>query len=123
MKIGELSRRSGLSIHTIRYYEKIGLMRKKTKDSSGHREYSEYDVEWIGFLNCLKATEMSLDRIHYFIDLIDKGESTASERFRILEEQKKALENKISLLNTHIEHLNYKIENFEKFFKKVKHPY
>lgn len=123
MKIGELSGRTGMSIHTIRYYEKIGILKKKSKDQSGHNEYSDNDIEWIRFINCLKSTEMSLEKILDFIRLIDKGESTIPERYAILEEQKKILEEKISLLNTHLGHINYKIKNFEKFFKKIRQPY
>ena len=119
MKIGELSKKTGLSIHTIRYYEKIGLLKKNFKDKSGHKIYSENDIEWIKFIYCLKATDMPLDNILKFIRLINKGDSTIPERFSILCEQKKQLEDKISLLNTYLDHINYKIKNFKNIFKNI----
>ncbi len=122
MKIGEFSEKTGLSIHTIHYYEKIGLIKKNSKDRSGHRIYSEYDVEWVKFISCLKATEMPLEQILHFISLIEKGDSTIPERFSILQEQRKNLEQKISLLNTHLSHIDYKIKNFKLIFKKFTMP-
>jgi DNA-binding transcriptional MerR regulator len=122
MKIGEFSRKSGLSVHTIRYYEKIGLLKKKSKDSSGHGNYSERDMEWISFIVCLKSTEMSLDDILNYIGLIEKGESTASDRLAILKEQRIRLEEKIASLTADLGHIDYKIRNFDKFFRKIQMP-
>lgn len=122
MKIGEFSRQTGLSIHTIHYYEKIGIIRKNSKDKSGHRIYTDYDIEWAGFISCLKSTEMPISQILHFIKLIDKGESSAPERLAILHKQRKHLENKISELNSHMSHIDYKIQNFEKIYKKINRP-
>jgi MerR family transcriptional regulator, aldehyde-responsive regulator len=119
MKIGEFSKKTGLSIHTIRYYENIGLMKKNPKDKSGHREYSEYDIEWARFISCLKATEMPLEKILNFIKLREKGDSTMSERLSIMKEQREKMEKNISLLNTHLAHIDYKIKNFENILKKL----
>jgi DNA-binding transcriptional MerR regulator len=117
MKIGEFSKKTGLSIHTIRYYEKIGLIKKKSKDKSGHRNYSEFDIEWVNFITCLKVTGMTLEQIYYYISLREKGKSTKSERLSIMKQQKKKLEQKIHLFNEYLSHINYKIENFEKIMK------
>ena len=56
MKIGELSRESGLSTHTIRYYEKIGLFHKAKKDDSGHRQYDSADLDLVNWVTCLKES-------------------------------------------------------------------
>ena len=55
MNISEIAESTGLSAHTLRYYEKIGLILSVAKDSSGHRDYSASDLEWIEFLKKLKA--------------------------------------------------------------------
>ena len=53
MKIGELAKRSGLSAHTIRYYERIGLLPYAHRDQSSHRDYDESILTWIEFVDRL----------------------------------------------------------------------
>ena len=117
MKIGEFSKKIGLSIHAIRYYEKIGILKKNLKDNSGHRIYSDFDIEWMNFISCLKATGMALDQIQHFILLREKGKSTIPERVSIMKQQREKLEQKISLFNEYLSHIDYKIENFDKIMK------
>ncbi len=68
-KIGKVSQMTGLSRDTLRYYEKIGLIRHLEKDESGRKKYSEKDIEWIEFLKRLKTTKMSLKDIGKYADL------------------------------------------------------
>ncbi|HEY1406103.1 MAG TPA: MerR family transcriptional regulator [Spirochaetota bacterium] len=117
MKIGEFSRRSGLTVHTIRYYEKIGIIKKNGKDSSGHREYHDMDIEWVKFLGCLKAVGMSIESIQYFVKLREQGDSTIAERVRLMKLQREKLEHTITEFKSHLDHINYKIAHFEKIFK------
>ncbi|WP_088329376.1 MerR family transcriptional regulator [Lacimicrobium sp. SS2-24] len=63
MKIGSVSEQTGLSIHTIRYYEKQALIRPAPKDESGHRAYSKKDVEVLNWLVCMKNSGMPLSKI------------------------------------------------------------
>ncbi|MFS1523899.1 MerR family transcriptional regulator [Microbulbifer sp. 2304DJ12-6] len=63
MKIGIISSRTGLGIHTIRYYEKQGLIKKPEKDQSGHRAYKENDIELLNWISCMKTSGMSLNKI------------------------------------------------------------
>lgn len=63
MKIGQLSKNIGLSTHTIRYYEKLGLLHKPVKDLSGHRMYNKEDVDLANWVTCLKKSGMSLEKI------------------------------------------------------------
>jgi DNA-binding transcriptional MerR regulator len=63
MKIGQLSKEIGLSAHTIRYYEKIGLLQQPDKNESGHRVYESKDVSLINWVTCLKKSGMALERI------------------------------------------------------------
>lgn len=117
MKIGEFSKKTGLSIYTIHYYEKIGLIKKNPKDKSGHREYSEHDIEWVLFISCLKATEMTLEQISHFISLREKGDSTVPQRISIMQAQREKLVEKISILNSRLAHIDYKLNYFDKMLK------
>jgi DNA-binding transcriptional MerR regulator len=62
MNIKEFSDRSHVSAHTLRYYEKIGLLTDIQRNSSGHREDNAKDLEWLGFIVRLKETGMSLEQ-------------------------------------------------------------
>ncbi len=66
MKIGQVSKIIDLSTYTIRYYEKIGLLEKPQKNQSGHRIYSQKDVELINWVTCLKKSGMSLEKIKQY---------------------------------------------------------
>ena len=66
MKIGEVSEETGLSIHTIRYYEKQGLVGKPKKDTSGHRIFSLKDIELLDWISCMKNSGMSLSKIRRY---------------------------------------------------------
>ncbi len=68
MKIGQFSRESELSPHTIRYYEKIGLLQKADKDDSGHRIYDEADLDLINWVTCLKKSGMPLQKIKRYVE-------------------------------------------------------
>ena len=66
MKIGIVSEQTGLGIHTIRYYEKQGLIKMPEKDDSGHRAYVPRDVEILNWISCMKSPGMSLNKIKQY---------------------------------------------------------
>ena len=66
MKISTVSEKTGLSTHTIRYYEKQGLVKKPEKDSSGHRQYAQKDVDVLNWVSCMKNSGMSLSKIKQY---------------------------------------------------------
>ncbi|SDG53465.1 MerR family transcriptional regulator [Roseospirillum parvum] len=85
MKIGELAKRSGLSAHTLRYYERIGLLPQADRDAAGRRDYDASVLAWIAFLGRLKATGMPIrDRLRYAA-LREQGAGTEPQRRALLE--------------------------------------
>lgn len=88
MKIGELSRRSALSIYTLRYYEKIGLLPRADRDASGQRAYDQSILVWIAFIGRLKATGMPLREMVRYARLRERGETTVPERQGLLEKHR-----------------------------------
>lgn len=85
MLIGEFARETGLSVYTIRFYEKIGLIPAPPRDGGGRRVYSEGSLGWIKFLKQLNATGMpQADRVRYAA-LRQRGEETYVERREMLE--------------------------------------
>ncbi len=69
MKIGTLARRSGLSAHTLRYYERIGLLPYADRDGSGQRDYDASILNWIEFLGRLKAANMPIREMLRYAEL------------------------------------------------------
>ena len=87
MKIGELAKRSGLSAHTIRYYERIGLLAYADRNQSGQRDYDASILTWMEFLDRLKATGMPIrDMLHYAA--LRERVGTEAERRTVLEQHR-----------------------------------
>ena len=74
----------GLSAYTLRYYEKIGLLRHIQRRANGHRVYSTKDVDWVGFIRRLKETGMPLERILEYATLREQGSETLKQRQHLL---------------------------------------
>jgi DNA-binding transcriptional MerR regulator len=109
MKIGELSERTGLSIDTIRYYERIGLLPKPAREASGHRTYDADILVWIGFLGRLKTTGMPISEMIDYARLRAEGPRTASQRRALLERHRKRVRAHIAELNDSLSVLDDKI--------------
>ncbi|MDR6214856.1 MerR family transcriptional regulator [Paracidovorax wautersii] len=85
LSIAEVAERSGLTAHTLRYYERAGLIAPVARAPGGQRRYAASDLEWIGFLLRLRATHMPIGQMQAFARLRSEGNSTAAERRALLE--------------------------------------
>lgn len=112
MNIGQFSDITGLSPHTLRYYENIGLLAPVSRNQSGHRDYSKKDREWIAFIIRLKDTGMPLKQIMHYATLRAEGVVTSDERRAILEQHVTILEMKIAEEADHLEALKEKIKYY-----------
>ncbi|KOO47536.1 MerR family transcriptional regulator [Priestia koreensis] len=83
--IQQLAAITEMSSHTLRYYEKIGLIQHVQRDQNGYRQYSEFDLAWVQFLLRLRATGMSMIKMKEFSDLRYQGDTTISLRRELLE--------------------------------------
>ena len=86
--IAEAAHRSGLSIDTLRYYERIELIDPPARDSGGRRAYSEEDLAWLGFLTKLRTTGMPIRMMREYARLRHQGSATFGRRKQILVEQR-----------------------------------
>lgn len=107
MKIADVSHQTGLSTHTIRYYEKQGLVTKAKKDSSGHRSFSPTDVELLNWVSCLKKSGMSLNKIRSYSTAFVQGDQTQARD--ILQQHLKKLLHQQQEIAHHIEVTEAKI--------------
>ena len=119
MKIGELSKKCGLSIDTLRFYEKIGLIEKPLRDGGGHRVYDPAIMQWLGFLARLKETDMPLKKQIEYAKLRAMGNKTAASRRILLEKHLQELMEKQARLKDNISTLKTKITIYRQIEKDI----
>ncbi len=112
MKIGDIAKRTGLTAHTLRYYERIGLLPYVLRDASGQRAYDDSVLGWIAFLQRLKTTGMSLREMLRYAQLRADGPATNAERQRLLEEHRARLRIHITDLQAALRVLDDKIDGY-----------
>lgn len=110
LTIQQVSEHTGLSSHTLRYYEKIGLIDGVDRDSNGYRRYDRHVVEWIDWLICLRSTGMSMRQLQKYAELTKHGEAGLHERMELLENHRQKLHGKIALLNRYLNRLEVKLD-------------
>ena len=113
MNISQFSRLTELSTHTLRYYEKLGLLTNIARNANGRRDYSAADVDWARFINRLKATGMPLVQILNYSRLRAEGESTLEPRRQILQNHRNALQARIEAELEHLKVLDSKIAYYQ----------
>lgn len=111
--IAQAAQRSGLSIDTLRYYERINLVDPPTRDHGGRRRYSDEDMAWLGFLTKLRTTGMPIRRMREYAALRHHGVASAGRRKHILIEQRESVAERIAELRSCLDILDYKIDNYE----------
>lgn len=110
--IQEAAERTSTSVHTLRYYERIGLLDPVERAGSGHRRYTNRDLSWIRFLTLLRNTGMPIRQMRTFVQLERTGDSTLPERCELLEQHRQALERSIQELTQHMSALEGKIDYY-----------
>jgi len=119
MKIGELARRSGLSTHTIRYYEQIGLLPYADRDRSRHRDYDASILVWIEFLDRLKTTGMPIREMLRYAALREDGPGTEAARRELLEKHREHVRSHVAELNACLLVLDAKIDGYVETEKRI----
>lgn len=110
MNIKAFSELTGLSAYTLRYYEKIGLLKNVQRTPSGRRVYTTKEVEWVRFIVRLKETGMPLSDILRYAELRACGTVSHFERQHLLEEHRKQLKAHLDVQLNHLKALDIKIE-------------
>lgn len=118
MRIQEVSQKYSITADTLRYYEKIGLLKKVKKDKSGRRDYQESDLQRLEFLKCMRSAGLSIQVLKRYIELIDEGDATIQERKELLIQARSELIEKQERIQRSLDKLNYKIDNYEKLLNK-----
>lgn len=114
LTIQEVAQATGLSAHTLRYYERIGLIHPIDREQNTHRRYTSDDVGWIDFLTKLRATGMSIKDMQKYADLQRQGDETLPQRVEMLKSLRDKVETHMDELNEHLKLIYYKIDIYEK---------
>ncbi|MBE7381292.1 MAG: MerR family transcriptional regulator [Leptolyngbya sp. SIO1E4] len=112
LTIQQVSAATGLSVHTLRYYERCGLIAPIHRSTSGHRRYSAKDIRWIEFLNRLRLTGMPIRQMQRYAVLMREQPDCFEERRRLLEAHRKAVLEQIQQLQENLAVIDWKIQHY-----------
>ena len=108
---GQVAEKTGFSLDTLRYYERIGLLDGVSRNTGGQRVYGDDDVNWLSILRCLRDTGMPIARMRRYADL-SRDERTVAERLALLEEHDREVGQRIETLQTQRERIRDKIHYY-----------
>src|SRR5690606_21147497 len=112
--IAKVARRTGLTPHTLRYYEREGLLlREVDRSATGHRLYHEDDISWIKMITRLRATGMPIREVRRYADLARAGDATREERLELLRAHRQRVVEWLATVEEHLKAIDYKIEFYE----------
>lgn len=118
--ISQVAEKCGFSAHTLRYYDKEGLLPFVERTRSGVRKFRETDLEWLATITSLKDTGMSVKQIRRFVDLCREQDREAlEERYQIFIEHKHSIAAQIAVLNDYMGKLQAKINDYQQVLQQT----
>ena len=104
----------GISAHTLRFYDKEGLLPNVGRDEHGNRRFTDNDLQWLSLLQCLKNTGMSLKDIKRFAECTTIGDDNIEELLALFESQTENVKCQIDELKLYLNLLEYKLAFYQK---------
>jgi len=114
LSIAEAADLVGVSPHTLRYYEREGLLRDPVARSSTHRRYTEADIGWLRFITRLRASAMPISRIKRYAQLARQGDDTTQARLALLRDHRADVEAQLAETARSLEVIDAKITSYER---------
>ncbi|WP_326649717.1 MULTISPECIES: MerR family transcriptional regulator [unclassified Streptomyces] len=108
--ISEVVAFTGLTAHTLRWYERIGLMSNVDRSHTGQRRFTNRDLDWLAFVGKLRLTGMPVADMVRYAELVREGEHTFEARQELLERTRRDVRSRIAELQDTLAVLDYKIE-------------
>lgn len=112
LTIQEAADQTGLTVHTLRYYERIGLLTPVGRAANGHRRYSQQDIKLIRMLNRWRQTRMLLADIQSYVKMVQEGDSTAGKRRALLEAHRETVVSQLEELQATLQLIDHKIQKY-----------
>ena len=114
LTIAEAAERTGLTAHTLRYYERDGLMlRSVERAASGHRRYTDDDLRWIQMVTRLRATGMPIRDVRRYAALVREGHGNEADRLALLLAHREVVEHQLAEVTGHLRAIDHKIALYE----------
>jgi DNA-binding transcriptional MerR regulator len=114
LSIAEAARRTGVSVHTLRYYERAGLVITSVhRDHSGRRRYQQEDLKWISICTKLRVTGMPIRTIKRYAQLVTAGPGNEEERLALLEAHRAEVTAKLGELQENLKIIDHKIDVYQ----------
>jgi DNA-binding transcriptional MerR regulator len=111
LSIAEAARRTGVSVHTLRYYERAGLVITTIdRTDGGRRRYRQLDLDWITVCTRLRATGMPIRTIRRYAQLVSAGPGNEQERLALLEAHRADVTARLAELQEHLELIDHKLD-------------
>lgn len=109
LTIAEAATQAGVSVYTLRYYERAGLLTPIERNVSGHRRFTPEDVEWIVVCRRLRATGMPIRRIRAYAELVRDGDGNEADRLALLAAHREEVRKRLAEVSRNLELIDYKI--------------
>lgn len=113
-KISDISKKTGLSTYTLRFYDQKGLLPFVARDENGRRHFKDSDLEFLSIITCLKDTGMQLNEIKQFVEWSMDGDPTYEKRLDFFTEHKKEVEKQLAQTQAYLSKIDRKITKFTK---------
>lgn len=114
LNIGQVAAKTGMSVHTLRFYEREGMFAETVRrDASGRRVYTADDVEWLEICASFRASGMPLTEIRRYVELVRAGSGNEMERLALLRRHRERVDEQVSALNRCREVIDYKVGVYE----------
>jgi DNA-binding transcriptional MerR regulator len=111
LSIAEAARRTGVSVHTLRYYERAGLIVTPVdRTHGGRRRYRQEDLDWIGICTKLRATGMPIKAIRRYAELVSAGHGNEHERLALMEAHRAEVTARLAELQENLRLIDHKID-------------
>ena len=114
MKIAEVSEQFSMSVDTLRYYERVGLIPPVNRNESGIRDYNELDLRRVDFIKCMRSAGLPVEVLIEYVALVQEGDSTIEARKEILKEQRALLAARMEEMQKTLDILDHKLDVYEK---------
>lgn len=108
----EMSERTGVSLDTLRYYEREGLLADVPRAGNGHRRYRADDALWVEVLRCLRLTGMTMEQLRHYCELGAIGDATKPERVEMLTKHRAEVERQIAEHYEALRLIDHKLEAY-----------
>jgi DNA-binding transcriptional MerR regulator len=114
LSISDAAEATGLSTHTLRYYERAGLMLDRVERApSSHRRYTEADIRWVTLLTKLRSTGMPIRRMRDYAELVRAGDGNEAERLALLQSHRRAVLEQLETMHRNLAAIDHKIAIYE----------